>query len=149
MIINANYSHIKRAKDYIDNRAPAGWFDDYHTYEEITSWLYDLETQYAGVSTEVIGQSYEGRDQTVLKIEYATSNPINVWIEAGIHAREWISPAVAQYIIDQLLETPEGEDYTDRINFYILVNTNPDGYSYTWTDVRSNIILLKKYFPVL
>ena len=29
------------------------------------------------------------------------------WIDAGIHAREWISPAVATYFIDRVSTAPQ------------------------------------------
>ena len=39
----------------------------------------------------------------VLSLLRAGPTKPNIWIEAGIHAREWIAPAMATYIIDQLL----------------------------------------------
>ena len=38
-----------------------------------------------------------------------------IWIEAGIHAREWISPAVATFIFRELVEdygSPQGKNCT-------------------------------------
>ena len=34
--------------------------------------------------------------------EAGTNNRSSVWIDCGIHAREWISPATCQYIIDRV-----------------------------------------------
>lgn len=52
----------------------------------------------------------------------------------GIHAREWISPAVSLYIIDQLVSNADG--LAERYNFYILPSVNPDGYEYSHSSDR-------------
>ena len=50
-----------------------------------------------------IGKSYEGRDMNVLAITKAGPGAPSVWLEAGIHAREWIAPAVATFIVRELV----------------------------------------------
>jgi len=55
-----------------------------------------------------------------------------MWIDGGIHAREWISPAAVTYIIDFLVENSENLE-TD---YYILPVVNPDGYEYTFNSDR-------------
>jgi murein tripeptide amidase MpaA len=46
----------------------------------------------------------------------------------GIHAREWISPATATYIIKQLVErSDQNQDLLDFYDIYIIPVTNPDG----------------------
>ncbi len=45
----------------------------------------------------------------------------------GIHAREWISPAVATYIIHQLVEVPSNERLLQNVDWYIMPVMNPDG----------------------
>ena len=40
-------------------------------------------------------------------------------LQAGIHAREWISPAVATFLVRELVEDyTEHPDYIDKINWY-------------------------------
>lgn len=46
-----------------------------------------------------------------------------IWIDGGIHAREWISPASVTYIINYLVENSE----TLEAEYYILPVVNPDG----------------------
>jgi carboxypeptidase A2 len=48
-----------------------------------------------------------------------------------IDPREWISPAFCLYVIDRLLDPAESA-MTDKFDYYIMPNTNPDGYVYTW-----------------
>ena len=52
-----------------------------------------------------IGKTYEGRDMNVLAITKAGPGAPSVWLEAGIHAREWIAPAVATFIVRELVNS--------------------------------------------
>ena len=58
-----------------------------------------------------------------------------MWIDGGIHAREWISPATAMYIAHELILGYENDatvaKLMDHIDFYILPVMNPDGYEYS------------------
>ena len=66
----------------------------------------------------------------LLHLEKAGRGKPNIWIEAGIHAREWIAPAMAIYIIDQLLHNAQ-DGFLDELNFHILPVANPDGYEFS------------------
>jgi hypothetical protein len=61
-----------------------------------------------------------------------------MWIDGGIHAREWISPATVTFMIRQLVEVkdPEEADLLDNLDWYILPQVNPDGYEHTRTSDR-------------
>jgi murein tripeptide amidase MpaA len=64
-------------------------------------------------------------------LEIGTGNEANrpsVWIDGGIHAREWISPASVAYMAHQLVENyGDHRDIVDRFTIYINVVMNPDG----------------------
>jgi len=113
----------------------------YARYSEIQSFIDNLvATNPNLVSSAIAGKSYEGRNLKVAIIKTASSQK-KVWIDCGIHAREWVSPATCVYIINKLVT-----DYTNGVavardllsyfEFHILPNVNPDGYEYSHTTTR-------------
>lgn len=84
---------------------------------------------------QTIGKSFENRDLRVLTISKGPNNPA-IWVDSGIHAREWIAPSMALYIIDQLLENPANSDLLSGLDWHIMPSVNPDGYEYSHTTVR-------------
>jgi hypothetical protein len=80
-----------------------------------------------------------------------------VWIDAGIHAREWAAHHTAIYFIDrvginvfqqngfvQLLTeysiNPTIQHFLDTIDFYIVPVLNPDGYKFTWNGTGNSTV---------
>uniref|UniRef100_A0A0K0EA06 Zinc carboxypeptidase A 1 n=1 Tax=Strongyloides stercoralis TaxID=6248 RepID=A0A0K0EA06_STRER len=119
-------------------------FDKYNTYENIEEYLRKLELDNSELVTLLeIGKTHENRSITVVKI--GSKRPygckkLGFWIDAGIHAREWIAPATALIFIDKLVKGYYDDavirNYLDNIDFYILPVMNPDGYVYTHTSNR-------------
>lgn len=90
------------------------------------------------VKLQQIGKSVEGRELVVAKIsEGETGRKPGLFIDAGIHAREWIAPASAMYILNQLVENPQNHQLLKGVDWYILPVVNPDGYEFTHTDVSN------------
>ena len=56
----------------------------------------------------------------VIQISKAGSGAPHVFIEAGIHAREWIAPAMATYLINSILNN-DVDGFKDNLNFHILI----------------------------
>jgi len=121
------------------NSSARGMFDwtDYYPHDDLNTWIAGLADANDFARIINIGKSYEGRDMNVLAIEKAGAGAPNVWLEAGIHAREWISPAVATFVVNNLLEGySQNPDYLDKINWYFIPSANPDGYTYTFEQDR-------------
>jgi len=112
-------------------------WEDYHDHTTLNEFIAELAEANDWASVINIGQSYEGRDMNVLAVTKAGPGAPNVWLEAGIHAREWIAPAVATFIVRELVEDyEEHPEYLDKINWYFLPSANPDGYAYSWEHDR-------------
>ncbi|RZC35009.1 Peptidase M14 and/or Propep M14 domain containing protein [Asbolus verrucosus] len=114
-------------------------FDQYYRHAEINAYLEQLAKDYPDVVTlENFGQSYQKRQMNLVRISSGPRNPPKpiIFIDAGIHAREWIAPAVALYIINQLVENPENSNLIQDVDWIILPSLNPDGYEYSWDEDR-------------
>ncbi|KAK0151412.1 Carboxypeptidase O [Merluccius polli] len=61
-----------------------------------------------------------------------------IWMDCGIHAREWISPAFCQYFVKQILqEYRKGGKMVEmmkKLDFYVTPVLNVDGYVHSWLD---------------
>lgn len=104
---------------------------------QIRQYLQQLAADYPQtVQVETIGQSTEGRDIDVIRITNGDNRtkPI-IFSEGGMHAREWIGPAQALYIIQQLVEDESYRNLTNEVDWHIIPVLNPDGYEYTHTEV--------------
>ncbi|GMR52602.1 hypothetical protein PMAYCL1PPCAC_22797 [Pristionchus mayeri] len=118
-------------------------FGEYHGYGEIVRWLNEIAQEYPQYARVLsIGTTFEGRNIIAIKIGTNTSRTDKkvVWIDGGIHAREWGAIHTALYFIEQLIVGYENRDpmivsWVDTLNFYIVPVLNPDGFEYTRSDV--------------
>lgn len=104
---------------------------------QIREYLQELADTYPQrVEVETIGQSSEGRNIDVIRITNGDNRtkPI-IFSEGGMHAREWIGPAQALYIIQQLVENETYRNLTSDVDWHIIPVLNPDGYEFTHTNV--------------
>lgn len=85
---------------------PASEFDwnNYHHLDTIFRWMDKQIKENDFVTGFSLGTTYEGVQIRGLKISKKRGNT-GIFVEAGIHAREWISPAVATYTINQLIHS--------------------------------------------
>nr|CAD7455584.1 unnamed protein product [Timema tahoe] len=121
-------------------------WQSYHRMQDVHGYLDWLAQSYPKLcSVQTIGSSVEGRPLKVLKISSDKAGSPAIWVDGGIHAREWISPATVTYIINELTENRHTHgDAVQNVDWYILPIVNPDGYEYThrtdrlWRKNRSN-----------
>jgi hypothetical protein len=113
----------------------------YNSIEDIYTWMDTLVTQCrAGLTCEVysLGTSYEGRDIKLFKISKSESGRKAYWLDATIHAREWITTATICNIMDRLAQGTNADAVrvTDAYDWYFVPVINVDGYAYTWSNER-------------
>ncbi|XP_065094120.1 carboxypeptidase B-like [Ochlerotatus camptorhynchus] len=125
-------------------------FEHFWRTQEIYDYMDELAAEYPSlVSVEVIGQTHENRE--IKSITIATTNgqvsgskPV-VFIDGGVHAREWGAIMSVMYLIHELVE--HSDMYADMlVNDWVIVPVaNPDGYEFSHT---SNRMWRKNRFPV-
>ncbi|KAK2184078.1 hypothetical protein NP493_283g02000 [Ridgeia piscesae] len=112
--------------------------EHYMNTTEIVRWLTQAGNASSIAKTFSIGNSYEGRPTMCMKINDENQSLPIVWVDAGMHAREWISVSTAIYLIHRILFGKDSDAIYLRKNFrwYIVPNSNPDGYDYSWKHNR-------------
>ncbi|XP_062901277.1 carboxypeptidase B-like [Mobula hypostoma] len=117
-------------------------YENYHSWEEIEDWTAKIaEDNPKLISRLEIGKSYEGRSIYLLRVgkRKHVVKP-SIFVECGIHAREWISPAFCQWFVKEAVESHETgsplKTLLDEFDFLVVPVVNVDGYSYTWTENR-------------
>lgn len=113
-------------------------YEVYHSLEEIQSWMFEMNrTNPELVNMFSVGKSYEGRPLYVLQLgKRSRPQKKAVWIDCGIHAREWIGPAFCQWFVKEALASHQNDSVMwrllNQINFYIMPVFNVDGYHFSW-----------------
>jgi murein tripeptide amidase MpaA len=106
----------------------------YLNYDEIFEWARHIAERYHPfIIFQFIGRTYEGRHLFILKISKSSDKPI-LFLDAGIHAREWIAPASAIYLVEKLIQD---RSLLSRYQIYVMPVLNPDGYAYTHTKLAN------------
>nr|XP_020643683.1 carboxypeptidase B2 isoform X3 [Pogona vitticeps] len=134
--------------DTVTPRSSRSFYEQYHSLKVIYSWIDDMAEKHTDFIQKIlIGASYEKRPLYVLKLSNGDRTPKNaVWIDCGIHAREWIAPAFClwftAYATQSLNRNPRESidvsmaELLQHLDFYIMPVMNVDGYEYTWTNKR-------------
>ncbi|KAL0893841.1 hypothetical protein ABMA27_013963 [Loxostege sticticalis] len=134
----------------------------YHRYADILRYLEYLQHSHADLVELVpLGRSSEGLPLVAVKVSLPSNDSYSkdsiskdhkkkwklrsrmkpaVWLDGGTHAREWIAPAVATWILHALIEGEKGlgaeYEVLKQADFYIMPVLNPDGYEHTHTHDR-------------
>ncbi|KAG7488610.1 hypothetical protein MATL_G00035550 [Megalops atlanticus] len=117
-------------------------YEVYHSLEEIQSWMFQMNRTHPHLLDMFsIGRSFEGRPLYVLQLGKRTrSYKKAMWIDCGVHAREWIGPAFCQWFVKEALHSYQYDSVMRRLmnqlNFYIMPVFNVDGYHFSWTTDR-------------
>ncbi|XP_077014380.1 carboxypeptidase B2 [Tamandua tetradactyla] len=130
------------ANDSVSPRASSSYYEQYHSLNEIYSWIEAITERHPEMVEKIhIGSSYDKRPLYVLKISGKAQTAKNaIWIDCGIHAREWISPAFCLWFVGYVTQL-HGEEklhtnLLSHMDFYVMPVVNVDGYDYTWKKDR-------------
>ncbi|XP_034037845.1 carboxypeptidase O-like [Thalassophryne amazonica] len=112
---------------------------------EITAWMAQIVKENPEMATIIsYGKTYENRTIRLLKIGLKTAEKKKaIWMDCGIHAREWIAPAFCQYFVRQILQTnktdPDMHEMMKNMDFYITPVLNIDGYMFSWENETNRL----------
>ena len=92
-----------------------------------------MASEYKGRATLInIGRSSEGKSLKVLQVGSGERGKPAIFIDGGIHAREWISPSTVTYILKEFLENPaKYSKILSKVDLYFLPLANPDVYEFS------------------
>uniref|UniRef100_A0A8D3D3K7 Carboxypeptidase B2 (plasma) n=1 Tax=Scophthalmus maximus TaxID=52904 RepID=A0A8D3D3K7_SCOMX len=132
---------MQTKNDSTDPRSSSTFYERYHSLEDIYYWINrTAQDNPDKVKAILIGSSYEKRPLYALKLTLNNRpNKKAIWIDCGIHAREWISPAFCLWFVHYVSTCDLVSDIAnilDNMDVYVLPVMNPDGYKYTWTTNR-------------
>lgn len=106
-------------------------FDSFYNLYEIYEYIDRLPQERSDfVEVINIGYTFEGAPLKIVKIspDKNVQPPNTVWIDGGIHGREWISVSSVLYVIHRLIyERDSLEAHMKNTEFHILPIVNPDG----------------------
>ncbi|MEQ2288389.1 carbamoyl-phosphate synthase (glutamine-hydrolyzing) cpa2 [Ameca splendens] len=129
-------------ENHISERSTRSFnFGAYHPLDTIYSWMDTLVAQHPNLVTKLdMGRSYENRPLYVLKFSTGGTKRPAIWIDLGIHSREWVSQATGVWTANKIA-TDYGTDASltsllNTMDIYMLIVANPDGYVFTHTSDR-------------
>ncbi|CAM4510930.1 unnamed protein product [Lepidochelys kempii] len=116
-------------------------YASYHTLDEIYNFMDLLVAANPNLVSKIqIGNSYEGRPLYVLKFSTGGTKRPAIWIDTGIHSREWVTQAsgvwFAKKIVDSYGKDPSLTSILDNLDIFLEIVTNPDGFAFTHTKNR-------------
>nr|XP_023400393.1 carboxypeptidase A2 isoform X2 [Loxodonta africana] len=107
---------------------------------QISQEMDHLVAEYPGLVRKVkIGHSFENRSINAFKFSTGGNKPA-IWLDAGIHAREWVTQATALWTANKIASDygndPSITSILDTMDIFLLPVTNPDGYVFSQTNNR-------------
>ncbi|XP_073687608.1 carboxypeptidase A2-like [Garra rufa] len=112
-------------------------FAAYHDLETIYNFMDTLVANHSNLISKVnIGSTFENRPMYVLKFSTGGEKKPAIWIDAGIHAREWVSHATGVWLADRIAtDFKENRapvpSILSQMDIYLMIVANPDGYVFT------------------
>ena len=125
------------------HKAAEDWTGEvYHNLAEIRArvdWLVNAYPRLA--SKQLLATTFEDRpiELVVVRLPGPYTKPV-IWLDCGIHSREWVSPPACLHAIERLIDQSNEVEPRDNLltsyDFYILPVANPDGYVHSWQSDR-------------
>uniref|UniRef100_A0A6P4FN87 Carboxypeptidase B-like n=1 Tax=Drosophila rhopaloa TaxID=1041015 RepID=A0A6P4FN87_DRORH len=121
--------------------------DDYLDYDGVMLYLDQLARAYPDrITLKDVGRTYQNRALKLAMISNGDGRLGKrvIFMDAALHAREWMTPVAALYTIYKLVvEFKENADLLADFDWHIMPLANPDGYEYSrktnarWRNTRT------------
>uniref|UniRef100_A0A8C5U0M4 Carboxypeptidase A1 n=1 Tax=Malurus cyaneus samueli TaxID=2593467 RepID=A0A8C5U0M4_9PASS len=116
-------------------------YEAYHTLDEIYNFMDMLVAENPNLVSKLeIGRSTENRPLYVLKFSTGGSNRPAVWIDTGIHSREWVTQASGVWFAKKIVQDHANNEgvasILETMDIFLEIVTNPDGFAFTQTKNR-------------
>ncbi|XP_055977892.1 mast cell carboxypeptidase A [Sorex fumeus] len=140
ILIDDLQEEIEKQCDVKEERKGRHSYAKYHNWDEIVAWMEKMLDKHPKMISRIkIGTTIEDNPLYVLKVGNKDEKKA-IFMDCGIHAREWVSPAFCQWFVYQAAKS-YGKNkimtkLLDRMNFYVLPVFNVDGYIWSWTQDR-------------
>jgi len=141
-ILIPDVDNLQARQNPPDSGSRSGGFDyaKYNRLSEINTEVDKLVRSRPSIAQKFsVGNSYEGRPMYAVKLSSGAGKK-TLFMNCGIHAREWITPATCMYMLKQII-TKYGSDSSinamlNKLDVVIMPVLNVDGYEYTWAGNR-------------
>ncbi|WNC66807.1 M14-type cytosolic carboxypeptidase [Thalassotalea nanhaiensis] len=99
-----------------------------YSYERHQDLIHQAQLD-ADCQLEVLGQTHDGRDISLLRVGEPEEGKMNIWLTARQHPGETMAEWFMEGFIDRLLDEDDGtaRSLFSKAVFYMVPNMNPDG----------------------
>ncbi|XP_035204322.1 carboxypeptidase A1-like [Oxyura jamaicensis] len=116
-------------------------YSSYHNLDEIYAFMDLLVAENPNLVSKLeIGRTTENRPLYVLKFSKGGTNRPAIWIDTGIHSREWVTHASGVWFAKKIVQDQEKDEVLasilDQMDIFLEIVTNPDGFVFTHTTNR-------------
>jgi len=126
--------HLQSVEGYNATQKRQTFFDYFPPYADVLTWLNSINSRYPSNTQLInIGTTSGGNAIRGIRIYQSGGTKRTIFIQGGIHAREWITVTTALYIVQEIFKHP---NLLAVFDFYILPVLNVDGYIYSHTTAR-------------
>nr|XP_044987260.1 mast cell carboxypeptidase A [Jaculus jaculus] len=141
ILIHDLQEEVEKQFDVEDDAPGRHSYAKYNDWGKIVAWTEKMVKKCPEMVSRIqIGSTVENNPLYILKVGKRAGRQKAIFMDCGIHAREWVSPAFCQWFVYQATKS-YGKNkimtkLLDQMNFYILPVFNVDGYIWSWTQNR-------------
>uniref|UniRef100_A0A8C9EUA3 Carboxypeptidase A1 n=1 Tax=Pavo cristatus TaxID=9049 RepID=A0A8C9EUA3_PAVCR len=138
-LVDLEQMQMLRRRRFVPRSTSTFDYTSYHTLEEIYAFMDLLVAENPNLVSKLeIGHTTENRPIYVLKFSKGGTNRPAIWIDTGIHSREWVTQASGVWFAKKIVqEQDQGlANILDQMDIFLEIVTNPDGFAFTHTSNR-------------